>query len=63
MSGRHPRFVETGTLPMTKPAQQHFEFDQTSSRKEPSSFIFAVDFLIPTILAACGVIVGYFWFS
>ena len=47
---------------MTKPSQQNFAFDRPSAVQEPSSLIFAMDFMIPTIVAASAIVIGYFWF-
>ena len=51
----------TGRLQMTKPAQQHFDFDKPMEKERPSRLLSAVDFLFPILIATAGVAVAYFW--
>jgi hypothetical protein len=46
---------------MTKPAQQHFDFDKPMEKERPSRLLSAVDFLFPVLIATAGVAVAYFW--
>lgn len=50
-----------GRPQMTKPAQQHFDFDKPMEKERPSRWLSAVDFLFPILIAAAGIVVAYFW--
>jgi hypothetical protein len=48
---------------MTKPSQHNFSFDKSVAKDRPSIAGRLMDFVMPAVLAALGIAVGFVWFG